>query len=100
MLTKGALWTAFVRDSLGRASPADLFFARHDGQRVYRGEGGPWLLSKLTPGMQDQCRTMCFLLEDLKVSGQTSVFKTCASLSLHVAFRFRTDIEKLCDFNV
>ncbi|GAQ82976.1 Cupredoxin superfamily protein [Klebsormidium nitens] len=66
MLTKGALWTAFVRHSLGRASPADLYFACHDGQRVYRGESGPWLLSKLSPAMQDQCRTMCFLMEDLK----------------------------------
>jgi hypothetical protein len=73
MMTKGMLWSAFVTHSLETASPADLYYARHDGQQAYK-VANPLLLENMTVGMQYKCKNMCFLAEDLKVLGLSLVF--------------------------
>ncbi|GAQ78033.1 hypothetical protein KFL_000070040 [Klebsormidium nitens] len=81
MLTKGMLWSAFVTHSLVTASPADIYFARHDGPQAYRGTN-PAGLDNMTSGMQRKCKNMCFVAEDLKDESTygPEIFRTYGAL--------------------
>lgn len=86
MLSKGMLWSAFVTHSLVTASPADIYFARHDGPQAYRGTN-PSGLDNMTSGMQRKCKNMCFVAEDLKVGFRR----------LQSSKGFRSEVEEMKD---
>lgn len=72
MFTKGALWGAFVTDTLDNASPCDLYYARHDSQREFK-EGPLQKLANLSKGMQYKMLNIVYLMEDLKVRTSTDL---------------------------